>query len=122
MLQGMLIQFARAATNNYANNGGASVFADVLALFVLSFFIAVIVWNIGALSSALTGAAGGIGQGTIQTMIDRFVLRGARTGTKSPTARAGGGNLRPQGGTASVPAPGSSGFVPASQRAAQANL
>jgi type IV secretion system protein VirB6 len=58
MLQGTLIFFANGATNNYNNNGGTSVFADVLVVVLVSLCVCVIVWNIGRLSTALSGAIG----------------------------------------------------------------
>jgi type IV secretion system protein VirB6 len=67
MLQGMLIYFAIKATQNYNTNGGASVFSDVLALFLLSLCVCVILWHIGDLARALTGAVGSIGHRTLQS-------------------------------------------------------
>jgi type IV secretion system protein VirB6 len=66
LLASELTTVSTTAFNNYQNNGAGSVFADVLAVFVVSLCVVVLVWNIGALTQALTGAVGSIGHSAVQ--------------------------------------------------------
>jgi type IV secretion system protein VirB6 len=132
MLQGMLIFFAIKANQNYASNGGASVFGDVLALFLLSLCVCVIVWNVGALSQALTGAIGGVGHsqargGSQSTALlpTNATLWGLRKTGQAITGGARGalGWGRTQWGPQNtMEGAAAAGSVPAAQRAAMDNL
>jgi hypothetical protein len=131
MLRGMLIFFALKATQNYANNGGASVFGDVLALFLLSLCVCVIVWNIGDMARALTGAVGGIGHGQVQSpMGSATTTQGIRTygrairGAAAAPARLLQWGQQQWGSQNSVEGSASptANTRPAAQRAATANL
>jgi type IV secretion system protein VirB6 len=121
MLQGMLIYFAIKATTNYNTNGGASVFSDVLALFLLSTCVCVILWNIGDMARALTGAVGSIGHRTVQAALDRRGRAGAAGSDEDKAQGESGGGAQNEVRRRAAGALGG-GAVPAAQRAAMDNI
>jgi type IV secretion system protein VirB6 len=129
MLQGMLVYSAIASTTNYANNGANSVFADCMALFLLSIGVGVILWNIGDLARALTGAVGSIGhfqiQGAASSASGRFSRWWGDQGSSSTLGPTSNQIRRISSSSAQSERAGGGGWnnaVPAAQRAAMDNL
>jgi type IV secretion system protein VirB6 len=131
MLQGMLVSTCITINNNYAANGGAtSIFGDVLVLVLLSVCVCVILWNIGALTRALTGAAGSVGEQQIR-QAGRYAGSGVKAlatggaslvwGRMNRGARAGN-EIRQLPQPSSSGGSGSPGAIPAAQRAAYDNI
>jgi type IV secretion system protein VirB6 len=137
ILQASLMQVATGAYNNYQNNGGTSVFADVFALFILSCVVTLLVKNVGELARALTGAVGGIAHDSVIGPVNKAQSAAAAVATKGMSrlaqrawggmrwggkgnsiSPAGGGGGGSSGGSVS----GSSGNIPASQAGVIANL
>jgi len=128
MLQGTLIFFANGATNNYANNGGTSIFADVLVLILVSLCVCVIVWNIGRLATALSGAIGAGHAGEVRRAgqtAGQAASWGAQKGwgaMKWTGSKFRGGAANQIAAAASGTAGGGGGSVPAAQVAVTDNL
>jgi type IV secretion system protein VirB6 len=141
MLQSILVKATTDAYNNYQNNGAGSVFGDVLAIFCISLCVSVVVYNIGALTQALTGAVGSLGHSSVQSpsgsaaaaVRDKAtsVAMDAVTGGASRAlrfARSAGGKggsnvVAAGGGSAGGAQPaGSAGNIPAAQASVLANL
>jgi type IV secretion system protein VirB6 len=126
MLQGMLVFSAIQSTNNYQNNGGNSVFADVIALFLLSLAVCVILWNIGDLARALTGAVGSIGHSQVQNAASGSRLGRWMSSPGQPIVGTTNNQIsRGSSSSASSERAGGSGWgstVPAAQRAAMDNI
>jgi type IV secretion system protein VirB6 len=133
MLQGMLVSTCITITQNYAANAGAtSVFGDVLVLFLLSICVCVILWNIGPLTRALTGAAGSVGEQQVR-QAGRYAGESFAAMTSSGAAlvgralqrvvtRSGGLNEIRQIAAPSGMNSGAPGSIPAAQRAAYDNI
>jgi hypothetical protein len=127
---------ATNAYNNYQNNGGTSVFADVFALFILSCVVTLLVKNVGELARALSGAVGGIAHDSVVGPVDRAQSAAAAVATKGMSrlaqkawggTRWGGkgnsvGKGSGTGGGSSSASGGGAGNIPASQASVIANL
>jgi type IV secretion system protein VirB6 len=141
MLQSILVKATTDAYNNYQNNGAGSVFGDVLAIFCISLCVAVVVYNIGALTQALTGAVGSLGHSSVQSpsgaaaaaVRDKAtsVAMDAVTGgasralriARSAGGKGGSNQLTAGGGSAGGAQPaGSAGNIPAAQASVLAHL
>ena len=137
ILQASLMQVATGAYNNYQNNGGTSVFADVFALFILSCVVTMLVKSIGDLARALSGAVGAIahesvmrpgnrGQAaTASLAMDglRRAVGSMRWGGKGNSVTQGGG-LGAGGGASNSggAVSGAAGDIPAAQASVLGNL
>lgn len=132
LLQADLLFVATKAYNNYQTNGGTSVFADVMALFIISVVCTILIKNIGHLASALTGAIGGIGHDSVTGPVNRFpggFGQGAATWASRGASRAwgamrGGNSIAGSPRTARRPnaGPGVAGDIPAAQHSVLDNL
>jgi hypothetical protein len=134
ILQASLMQVATGAYNNYQNNGGTSVFADVFALFILSCIVTRLVKNVGELARALSGAVGGIAHDSVVGPVNKAQSAAAAVATKGMSRLAqrawggtrwgGKGNSVSQGrgGSSGGSVSGASGNIPASQAGVIANL
>jgi type IV secretion system protein VirB6 len=143
MLQSVLTDSANQALNNYNTHGNGSVFLDVVAVFVVSLCVVVLILNIGALAQALSGAVGGIGHsgiqgvagsagnaaaGTAARMGKAVLTKGAslfQDAARSALARAArgaGSTLKQLSGPGGGGIAGAAGTVPAAQRNVLENL